>query len=272
MSLITISRGSFSGGKQLAECLARRLNYRCIDRDVLAQRTSIRTISPDEILAALETPPANALSTLNHRKYLYLALIQAAILDEVSKGDAVYHGLAGHLLLQGGLAVFRLRVIAPMEFRISVAQERMKLSRQAVIAQIEKIDEHRSKWTRYLYGVDWEDPSLYDLVINLQHISVEQACRLVVGMIREGGFKFPAKQEALMNDFILASRVRAALAKDALTSNLEVEVESRAGEITIKGELCEQNEEVQRVAATVPGVLTVNLREPVRESEPAMRG
>ena len=57
MSVITISRGSFSGGKQLAECLARTLNYRCIDRDVLTQRTSIRTVSPDEILAALDTPP-----------------------------------------------------------------------------------------------------------------------------------------------------------------------------------------------------------------------
>jgi osmotically-inducible protein OsmY len=120
--------------------------------------------------------------------------------------------------------------------------------------------------------VDWEDPSLYDLVINLQHISVDQACRLVAGMIKEAGFKFSAKQEALMNDFILASRVRAALAKDALTSNLEIGVESHAGEITIKGELCEENEEVQRVAAAVPGVLTVNLREPVGESEPAMRG
>ncbi|MBI5385172.1 MAG: cytidylate kinase family protein [Verrucomicrobia bacterium] len=267
MSVITISRGSFSGGKQLAECLARKLNYRCIDRDVVTQRTSIRTISPNELFAALETPPANTLSTLNHRKYLYLALIQAAILEEISKGDAVYHGLAGHLLLQGGLAVFRLRVIAPLEFRLNVAQQRMKLSREEALAQIEKIDEQRSKWTRYLYGVDWEDPSLYDLVINLQHITVEQACRLVVGMVKEGGFEFPAKKLASMNDFVLASRVRAALAKDALTSNLEVEVESHAGAVTIKGDLCEETEEVQRVASAVPGVLAVSLQEPALAKE-----
>jgi osmotically-inducible protein OsmY len=74
-----------------------------------------------------------------------------------------------------------------------------------------------------------------------------------------------------MNDFILASRVRAALAKDALTSNLEVEVESHRGDILIKGDLCEQNEEVHRVAAAVPGVLTVSLRETVTEPEPALQ-
>ncbi|MBM3880609.1 MAG: cytidylate kinase-like family protein [Verrucomicrobia bacterium] len=258
MSVITISRGSFSGGKQLAECLARRLNYRCIDRDVVTQRTSIRTISPDELFGALETAPA-AVSTLNHRRYIYLALVQAALLEELSKGNAVYHGLAGHLLLQGGLTVFRVRVIAPLDFRLREAQQRLNLSRPEALAHIRKVDDQRSKWTRYLYGVDWEDPSLYDLVVNLQHLSVEQACRLVAAMIKEGAFEFTADRQASMGDFILASRVRAALARDALTSNLEVEVAARAGTVIVRGDLCEEDEEVHRVAAAVAGVGAVRL-------------
>lgn len=262
MAIITISRGTFSGGKRLAECLAHKLNYRCIDRDVVAQKTSIRTISPEELFAALESPPAHSLPSLNHRKYIYLALIQAAILEEMSNGNAVYHGLAGHLLLQGGMAVFRVRVIAPLEFRIREANERLSMGRQEAIAYIRKIDEQRGKWTHYLYGADWEDPSLYDLVINLQYISVEQACRLVVGMIKEGGFEFSAQTQAAMKDFLLAARVRAALAKDALTGNLEVEVVCRAGAVTIKGDLCEEAEDVQRVAAAVSGVLSLALEEP----------
>jgi len=259
MAIITISRGSFSGGKLLAENLARQLNYRCFDREVLTQRTSIRSIGPDELFAALETPPGIAQSSLNHRKYLYLALIQSALIDELSKGDVVYHGLAGHLLLQGGLAVVRLRVIAPLECRIRMAQDRMRLSRPEAIAQIKKVDEQRSKWTHYLYGVDWEDPSLYDLVINLQYLTVEQATRVVVAMVKEGAFEASAEQKVSMHDFILASHVRAALARDALTSNLEVEVTSRDGNITIKGTLYEENEEVERVARAVPGVVAVQL-------------
>lgn len=261
MAIITISRGSFSGGKMLAECLARKLNYRCIDRDVIAQRASIRTISPDEILAALESPPANTLGTLNHRKYVYLALIQAAIVEEIGAGNAVYHGLAGHLLLQGGLALLRLRVIAPLEFRVQEAQARMKMSREEALAHIEKVDAHRSRWTRYLYGVDWEDPSLYDLIINLQHITVEQACRLVVGMVKEGAFEADAKKQALWNDFVIATRVRAALARDPMTSNLELDVVSQGGNVTIKGDLCEEHEEVQRVAQSVPGAHAVHFQE-----------
>ncbi len=261
MSVITISRGSFSGGKKLAESLARQLNYRCIDRDVVIQRTSIKSISPNEIFAALDTPPTSELYTLNHRKYIYLTLIQAAIVEEVSAGNAVYHGLAGHLLLQEVFPALRLRVIAPLEYRIRVAQERMKISREQAMAHIEKMDDHRGKWTRYLYGVDWEDPSLYDLVFNLEHISVEQACHVIGAMIKEGGFEASTKHPTEINDFILAVRVRAALAKDALTSNLEVEVKARAGKVTIKGELFEETDEVQRVVAKVPHVVSIHLEE-----------
>ena len=261
MSVITISRGSYSGGKMLAERLADKLHYRCIDRDVLTQRTSIRSVSPSELFAALETPPANRWHSVNHRKYVYLALVQAALLEEVSSGDIVYHGLAGQLLLQGGLAVLRIRVIAPAEFRIQMAQERMHLSRADAISHIRKVDEQRDRWVQYLYGVDWQDPSLYDMVINLQSINIDQACRLICGMMKEGNFEFSSKHQSALRDFGLAARVRAALAKNALTSNVEVEVNACNGHVTVKGEFGEETEDVQRIASAVPGVVQLTLQQ-----------
>jgi hypothetical protein len=64
-----------------------------------------------------------------------------------------------------------------------------------------------------------------------------------------------------MRDFVPGTRVRAALARDPLTCNLELEIESSGGDITIKGGLCDQNEDVQRVAATVPAVRGVSFEE-----------
>jgi len=40
-----------------------------------------------------------------------------------------------------------------------------------------------------------------------------------------------------------------------------VDVASRAGQVTIEGEFCDQDEEVQRVATAVPNVATVSLEE-----------
>lgn len=262
MSVIAISRGTFSGGKKLAEALARRLDYRCIDRDAVVQRTSIRSVSPTELFSALDLPPSSDLCTLNHRKYIYLALLKAAVADEAASGNAVYHGLVGHLLFPDDLPILGIRVIAPMEYRLQEAQQRMQLNHDQAAAHIAKVDEHRAKWTRYLYGVNWEDPSLYDLVLNLQNFNIDQACHWIGGMIKQGAFAFSARHQTIMKDFVLAAHVRAALAKDIMTTHLEVEVESRAGLVTIKGDLFDQTEDVQRVAASVAGVQSVILEQP----------
>ncbi|MGA2149539.1 MAG: cytidylate kinase family protein [Bryobacteraceae bacterium] len=90
MAIITVSRGTFSGGKALAECLSKRLGYRCIDHDMLVRKAATRRVSEYDLRAALELPPAS-FGRLNHTRYVYLALIQAALTDEVGTGCAVYH-------------------------------------------------------------------------------------------------------------------------------------------------------------------------------------
>jgi len=261
MSVITISRGTFSGGKLLAERLSATLGYRCIDRDAIVNSAAVRGVSQKELVAALEKPPANSVATLNHRKYIYLAVVQAALAQEILSGRAIYHGHAGHLLLSGGISVLRLRVIAPIEFRIRMAQERLGLSRSETVAYIQKADADRRRWTQYLYGVDWEDPSLYDLVLNLEHFGIETATRLVAGMIKEAGSDFLEEHPSAIGDFALASRVRGKLALKPLTSHLEVEVQSRSGVVTIKNTPFDDQEEVRNCVMGVPGVTALTYEE-----------
>ena len=262
MSIVTISRGTFSGGKMLAECLAERLGFRCIDRDVIVERAAASGVSQEELRDALQKPPS-FLERFQHKKYMYLALIQAALAEEVRTGRAVYHGNAGHLLLSGGSPVLRVRIIAPLEFRLKMAQDRLKFSRNEALAYIEKMDEHRRKWTHYLYGVDWGDPTLYDMVLNLEHISIEEACNVLVATVRERCFTLTPQCQVRMNDLAIASRVRANLALNPPTSGLEVEVTATEGRVRIRGKLAglEQLEEVRRVATNSRGVVEVNLQE-----------
>ncbi len=259
MAIITVSRGTFSGGKALAECLSKQLGHRCIDRDMLVRKAATRRVSELQLRAALELPPSFP-GRLNHTRYIYLALIQAALADEVRSGRAVYHGLAGHLLLKGAPGLLRLRIIAPMEYRARMAQERLGLSRSDAIGHIEAMDRDRRKWTQFLYGLDWGEPSLYDLIINLERTSIEQACHAVAGLVEGGGFELSPEGQATMDDLALASKVRAALAQDPYTLNLEVEVESRGGAVSIRGDCAEEAEAIQRILGTFADVtgLTVD--------------
>jgi len=262
MSVITVSRGTFSGGKILAECISQQLGYRCIDRDVIVERAAASGVSQEELRNALLKPPG-LLERFGHKKYIYLALIQAALAEEVRTGKAVYHGNAGHLLLKGAGPVLRTRIIAPLEFRIRMCQERLKLSRFEAIAYIEKVDQDRRKWTQYLYGVDWGDAALYDLVLNLEFIDIEDACNIVAAAAKQKRFELTPEHQAAMNDFALGSRVRAQLATDPATSHLEVDVTCQAAVVAIRGRITDLAEidEVRRVAGAVPSVTTVNLKE-----------
>src|SRR5579863_10172382 len=151
MSVITISRGAFSGGELLAECLSHELGFRCVDREVIVERAAAHGVSQEELRDALQRPPT-LLERIQHKKYLYLVLIQAALIEEVRTGKAVYHGNAGHLLLRGGPHILRVRIIAPVEFRLNMAQDRLKLTRAEALDYITRADNDRRKWTQYLYG------------------------------------------------------------------------------------------------------------------------
>ncbi len=255
MCVIAISRGTFSGGKALAECLGRTLGYRTIDLDTVLRRAATARVSEYDLRVALEEPPELP-GLVSHKRYLYLCLIQAALWEEVRCGKAVYHGLAGQVLLKGAPTLLRLRIIAPLEARIRAARERLNLSREEAVVHIDRADHDRRKWTRCLYGLDWENPSLYDLTINLEHLTIEQSCRLVVSAITDPSFESTPQTESILNDLALASRVRRELALNPLTLDLELEVRALGGSIMVRGPNLEDDwEAIERVARSVPGVL-----------------
>ncbi len=260
MAVITISRGSFSGGKLLAECLADRLGYRCVDRDMIVERAAAYGISEDELRDALLKPPGLfdrlVKDRLGHKRYLYLTLIQAALVEEVRTGNAVYHGHAGHLLLKGGGPVLRARIIAPLEFRIAMAMGRLKFSRGDAVSYIHRVDRERRAWTHFLYGVNWGSAGLYDIVVNLEHLGIDQACEAISTLARQPCFESSPTGQALMDNLALASRVKANLAIDPATSHLEVEVTADQGRVAIRAEYAgpDERSEVHRVAKSTPGV------------------
>ena len=263
MSVITISRGTMSGGKLIAEGLAAALGFRCIDREVIVEKAAASGVSHEELRDALDKPPT-FLERFQHRKYLYLALIQAALTEEVKTGKAIYQGNAGHLLLKGGGPVFRVRIIAPMGFRVAMARQRLKFGEDEAIHYIQKTDEDRRKWTQYLYGVDWSEPSSYDLVVNLEYVDPQDAVDGIAHIVRnQACFDFDARCQMMMQDLAVASRVKADLALSPAMAQLEFEVSSQEGQVAIRGKLPDVQliEEVRRIALAAPGVQEVTLSE-----------
>jgi len=262
MSVITISRGSFLGGKLLAESLAKKLGYRSIDRKVIVEKAAINGLSQEQLHDALLKPPSLIDWIVSHHKYVYLALLQAALAEEVKDGNVVYHGYAGHLLLSEASPVFRVRVIATEKLRIQIVQEHMGLGSKEAAEKIKEIDQQRKKWTQALYGVDWEDPSLYDMVLNLGRLfDIEEGAEIIASMVKQHKcFQFTTEQQAALRDFALSSRVRANLATEFPAAKI-YNVKANDGNVSITISLTGYDEvlDVKRVTGKIPGVKEIEV-------------
>lgn len=258
MAIITISRGTFSGGEELAEHLGKRLGWDVLSREVLTEAAVKYGASEKKLAEAMAKGPGLWERFLHDRRR-YLAFVQAALCEKALGDRIVYHGHAGHLLLRGVRHVLRVRLIAPVEQRISKVQQRMGMSRQDASDYVALVDRDREKWTRFLYGVDWHDPTHYDLVVNLEHLDMDGACAVVAAAAERPQFQADEASQQDLADLHLASRVRARLAANAHTAHADVEVRASAGNVEIEGKLADPVlvEDVLKQAGEVSGVKDV---------------
>lgn len=262
MAVITISEGSYSGGRMLAEAVARRLDYRCIDRSQVVAKATAWGVSQEELHNTIEKPPS-FFGQSAQTKYRYLAFIQAALAHEVRAGNAIYHGRAAHLLLGKGQHVLRVRLIAPMVFRVAMVELKRQCNHKEAVKYIERVDTERAKWTRFLYGVDWADPSLYDVVINLEQMTLVDASDVVCALANSACFQTTPETISDLNNLALASSVKAHLAMNPDSRNNQFEVAANGGMVSIKGQVDSpvQAKKIRDVVREVPGVRDVALKE-----------
>lgn len=228
MAIITISRGSYSRGKEIAEKVAARLGYECFGRELLLETSQFYNVPEMKLVRAIHDAPS-ILDQFDHEKEKYVAYIQAAFLGAVQYGDVVYHGLAGHFFLRGISHVLKVRIISDWDDRIHCEMEREQVSREEAAEVLEKDDEERRQWSRSLYGIDTWDPQLYDLVIHVRKINTDLATDIICNVAQSEQFKPTAESKQRLEDLLLSARIKEAL----VGRDPEVEVTARAGEVSV---------------------------------------
>jgi hypothetical protein len=212
MAIITISRGSYSKGREVAEKAAARLGYQITSRDVLLEASDRFHIPELKLVSAIHDAPS-LLNRFTHGKECYIAYIRSALADRAKADNLVYHGLAGHLLLKGVPHVLKVRIIADLDARVEAEMKREGISATEARRRLLADDEERRKWTHYLYGVDPWDVSLYDLVIHIHKLGVDDAVEFIVQAAGRPCFSSTPEAQQKMDDLALACRIKAALVK-----------------------------------------------------------
>jgi len=274
MPIMTISRGTLSGGEALANLLSGKTGYPVIGLEVVKAAAVQYGISESAISKQLNQGPRVLERLVGDKRRIYLIALQSALAERALQGDFIYHGLAGHLLLHDIPNVLKIRLVAPLSYRVKSVIEKKRLTEEDAIKYIDNVDEKRKQWTKFLYDVDWTDPLLYDLVINLAQVTLDTACGMIKYALDQPEFKDSPEKQKAIEDFALSSRVKARLALDERTRGVETAVEAKEGKVVVRGRLFTTSTLfatgtqstkacVQEVAKGIPGVkeLTIDIIE-----------
>jgi osmotically-inducible protein OsmY len=261
VAIITISRGTMSGGRQLAEMLAERLGYRCVSREIVVEAAWAYGVPEAKLSEAILKGPS-FLQKLTFERERYLAYIQATLCEYAVDDNLVYHGHGGHLLLEGVSHVLKVRIVASMSYRIKAAMDQFGFIEEEAEKYIKKVDKERVKWTKFLYGKDWTSPDLYDMVFNLRGMDLDLICEMVQLAANRPQFQATPESLKALRDLTTASKVRAALAGTPGVKLSEIEVKADSGSVVILGRARSQDllDAIVGAAEKVAGVERVENR------------
>mgnify|MGYP006280547871 CR=1 FL=1 len=228
MAIITISRGCCSRGQIIAQAVARELNYTCQDREILVDASQLFDVSEKKLIKSLHDAPG-IIERIKGGKTKYLKMIQSVLLAHASEDNLVYSGHAGHLLLPPVRHLLKVRINVDLEARIQFVQEQKGWNRTRALEFIKNEDQHRENWTRYLYNQDLNDPALYDMVLHIDHLSLDDVVEIICSTALRKSFQATPESRQTIMDHAVKAQVEL-----ALDEICEAEVSAREGQVSIR--------------------------------------
>jgi cytidylate kinase len=258
MAIVTISQQIGSGGAEIGLALAERLGYCFVDHERFLQRTERYGLDAHR-LRHLEDEPPSLFERFDHETRRYIAVIQAVLFEIAAEDRAVVVGRGGQWLLRDVPHAARIRVMAPVAFRVEALTTELsahggeRMSAQLAGQFVHRDDTQRLKRMRYLFNVDLNDPGLYHLVMNTAGLSRPAAVDLLLTLVGQPGLEASEHGRQMVADRLLASRVEVALAGHPVTRRYPVEVRAAGGLVTLVGNVAALDRADEATRA-VPGI------------------
>lgn len=261
MPILAVTREAGSQGTFIAQEVSRRLDYLLVRHQIEAAAAQLYEAAEERLVATVEARPGiwEGLGEAARRHFAFLA---AEVFDAALRDRVVILGRWSSLLLRGIDHALRVRVCAPRELRARRLQERLGVGPEEASVRIGRSDDGVRARIRQFFEVEWADPTLYDLVLNTERISVETGADLLCDLLARPERQASEASRAALADAALAARVRAALKATPETTRLNVDIACRDGRLVLAGtvESAAGREAAARVAAAQPGVVALENR------------
>jgi cytidylate kinase len=198
MAVITISRQYGAGAMALGRMLAEKKGYALASRDIVQSIADKAKVSTDFVLT-VEKEAGTTLSRfmtriissrgmvskllredsgyLDEKLYLdYLVLTVVQIADE---GNAVIMGRGSQYILRTHPDTVHILLVDEFENRVKRVEKREEISRESAERIVRHEDKRRLNLYHRLGKQDFDSPSLYHMVLNMDRVSRPQAFEII---------------------------------------------------------------------------------------------
>lgn len=210
MAVITISRQYGSGGDEIATRVCETLGYRFFDKHLMATVAAEVGLSEQEIIDFSEdrykargfldrllawrgprtvgevrtwgetTTGAKTKAVTEVDEASTVSFVRATIEAVCEHGNVVIVGRGGQVILKDKNDVLHVRIVAPLQARVQRLLERENFNPGGAKDAAIKHDRASAEYLKRFYDADWDDPLLYDLVINTGKYGIKEAAHIIV--------------------------------------------------------------------------------------------
>jgi len=205
MAVITISRQFGAEGKIIGRRIADTLGYYYADEDII-ERAVVEIYASPKGRKIFEAEPGDKLkrfiSMLNpfgtslmelplsdKERYIdgykYVELLNLIMPKIAREGNAVIIGRGGQYVLRGLEDTYHILLVAKEEDRIIFIENDYRVSRERTVQILKRMAKRRANLYSYFGKKDYDDPKLYDLVLNMSLLSIDKAEELICKLIND---------------------------------------------------------------------------------------
>jgi cytidylate kinase len=271
MKFITFSRQLGSGGAEIAGKVAEKLGYKL--HDTASIENSAQDMGfLDSVERIDEKRPSFFKRFFSHTPAIHLDRLNSVIYQLANQGDGVFVGRGGQILLKSFSCALHVRIVSSREQRLKNLLRR-GYAKEIASKAIEESDRERANFIKFAFGRDWDDPGLYDVVLNTQKISAALAAETIATIAQSEEIQTCSLHSIeTLAKLALTSRAEAALAESGLsygpTTTVSVSVE-QPGIVRLSGLVgdIKSKAKAEDVIKSVKGAVQVDNQISVRPAD-----
>lgn len=245
-------------GDEIGREVGRTLGYEFSDREIILRAANWFGQEVMELEHVTEEKPS-LWERFSETAQRYITYVHAIIWEAAARDSMILSGRGAAFVLRAVPHALRVRITAPERIRAKRVEHQQGLTSKAAAHVVLQSDQKRAARIKFLYQVNWEDPCLYDLVLNTERLEVKEAARLIQEALQNGRFQPTPDSLSNVKDRSLTARAEATLLEHIITRRLQLSLTRTNGHLSIRGmvERDEFRKAVEEIVGKIPGITGV---------------